>query len=303
MDLTKALLETSLASTLNEEYNIYRDTAGLCYSADKHVQFCLPDLDDAQRNTLLKMLLAKRCIPRYYAAEGEQPVGAEVMPQRIKVAHELRLEEQERQVARDRELRADMARDRAREAERAKMEQARETAKDRALQVEIARDRAREAEQSSMQQTREATKQREYKSEMARRPTLNAEDMRLDQMRHEQIITRTREVGREEVASKRDLHGREMQQRSDVAVQNQRAIDYASRSKEAHSSRLIMQNQQAAEASGNMARQLLKDQEEAHEREVKRNRQFIDRRDQSARQVRQLQIASAAHNVRNVLPD
>ena len=94
--MTEAMLLASLSSTIDEDFNLYKDEQ-YCYSPTMYVkmQVCLGDPSEiGQKWSLLKQYGAERDV--YYAWKGDQPAEPIGMPDDIRKAYEQKLSEAER---------------------------------------------------------------------------------------------------------------------------------------------------------------------------------------------------------------
>lgn len=141
VELTKALLESGLRKTVNDDCHLYTAPDGLCYSPTMYVIKGCNAADVSHAGELVRLLIIFGCADRFYnSGEGDQPHGACGVPQWIIERDRQRQAEIQRQQAIQQ---AELQRQReiAREAEVRKLQ---ELSKARAYELEKKREQERE---------------------------------------------------------------------------------------------------------------------------------------------------------------
>jgi Ankyrin repeats (3 copies) len=143
VELTKALLETGLRKTVNDDCHLYTAPDGLCYSPTMYVIKGCNAADVSHAGELVRLLIIFGCADRFYnSGEGDQPYGALGVPQWI--------------IERDRQRQAEIQRQRV--IQQAELQRQREIKREeevRKLQ-ELSKVRAYELEKKREQEREEA---------------------------------------------------------------------------------------------------------------------------------------------------
>ncbi|OCL04416.1 ankyrin [Glonium stellatum] len=125
VELTKALLESGLRKTINNDCHLYTTPNGLCYSPTMYVLNGCNAADVSHAHELVRLLKIFGCMNRFYnSGGGGQPSGACGLPRWIieqerQRQHEIRRQraEEQAELQRQREIEREREREEARERE------------------------------------------------------------------------------------------------------------------------------------------------------------------------------------------
>lgn len=259
--VTQVLLDfPSNWENVNHPVHLYKDNQGYFYSPTKYVEFFCTDVSPETKEQLISLLLAKKCVDKYYAVTVRQPGGAVGLPEAIALAVE-------------KQKRADFEHD-----------------EDLKRQADIAaRDRAIKAEDDKR---RAAVDKERHDTLMRQQRDREDSEKQIAQRKQAMARSHAQELQQQREAMMQEEH-RLRQQALNEEASRRRAIQD---SELAHKRQIAQEEYSAMQSKVNLEQQLIDARERARQKEVSSTLDLLSRREATARFEAQAASQRAGYN-------